>query len=257
MRERTDSEDVRVGAVETTFDVVRALKELDGGGVSEIARHLDKPKTTVFDHLETLRALNYVVVTEDGYRVGARFLDLGGYARQQMKIFQVAKPEVEELADSTGQHANVMIEEYGRGIFLYKAEGENAVQLDTYSGRHVHIQTTALGKSILAHLPEERVDEILDRHGMPAVTANTITDRETLKEELAEVRERGYATDQEERIKGMWCVAAPITDPDDDIVAAVSVSGPKSRLRGDRFREEIPKQVQGTANVIEVNLTHT
>jgi len=111
MRERSDSEDVRVGAVETTFDVVRALKELDGGGVSEVARHLDKPKTTVFDHLETLRTLNYVVVTEDGYRVGARFLDLGGYARQQMKIFQVAKPEIEELADSTGAHANVMIEE--------------------------------------------------------------------------------------------------------------------------------------------------
>lgn len=248
---------VRVGSIETTFEIVEALKILDRAGVSEVARHLDKPKTTVFDHLETLKELGYVVSTDDGYQIGTRFLDLGGFARKQKKIYQIGKPEVDALARGTGEHANLMIEEHGFGTFLYKAEGEEAVQLDTYSGHHVHLQTTALGKAILAYMNEDRIEKILDRHGLPEITENTVTDRESLYNELKTIREQGYATDKEERVKGMWCVAGPITNSANQPLGAVSVSGPKSRVQGDRFRKELPKKVRGTANVIEVNLTHS
>lgn len=248
---------VRVGATETTFKIVEALKELDQAGVSEIARHLDKPKTTVFDHLETLQELEYLVSTDEGYRIGARFLDLGGFARKQKKIYQVGKPEVDALADATGEHANLMIEEHGSGIFLYKSEGKEAVQLDTYSGHHVHLQTTALGKSILAYMDRDRVDKMLDRRGLPEITEHTTTERDKLYDELDTIRDQGYATDKEERIKGMWCIAAPVTNSVNKPLGAVSVSGPKSRMQGEQFREDIPKKVQGTANVIGVNLIHT
>lgn len=248
---------VRVGSIETTFEIVEALKILDRAGVSEVARHLDKPKTTVFDHLETLKELGYVVSTDDGYQIGTRFLDLGGFARKQKKIYQIGKPEVDALARGTGEHANLMIEEHGFGTFLYKAEGEEAVQLDTYSGHHVHLQTTALGKAILAYMNEDRIEKILDRHGLPEITEHTVTDRESLYNELKTIREQGYATDKEERVKGMWCVAAPITNSANQPLGAVSVSGPKSRVQGDRFLKELPKKVRGTANVIEVNLTHS
>jgi len=250
-----DDTEVPVKATRTTFEMVEALQELDGAGISDLARHLGMPKTTVYDHLDTLRKLGYVTALDDGYQVSTRFLDLGGYARKQMKIYQVGKPEVRELAETTGEHANIMIEQHGRGIFLYKSEGEDAVQLDTYAGLHVPLQTTALGKSILAHMSEDRVTEILDHYGLPADTENTITDREELFEELETIREQGYATDRGERVKGMWCVAAPITDPDDDPVGSVSVSGPKNRMHGDRFSDILPDKVLRTANVIEVNLT--
>jgi DNA-binding IclR family transcriptional regulator len=257
MSQVENADGVRVGATETTFEIVQALKDLDGAGVSEVARYLDKPKTTVFDHLKTLEELEFVTADQDGYRIGARFLDLGGYARNRMKIFQVGQPQVDELAAKTDEHANLMIEEHGLGIFLYTAEGENTVKLDTYSGRRVHLQTTALGKSILAHMSRDRVEEILDEHGMPKVTDRTITERDVLFDELVEIREQGYATDTEERIKGMWCVAAPIIDPEGNPVGAVSVSAPKNQVQGGRFREELPSVVQATANVIEVNLTYT
>lgn len=253
---KTQSERIRVGAIGTTFQIVESLKELDSAGVSKIARHLEKPKTTVFDHLETLSELGYVVSTDDGYRLGAQFLDLGGFARKQKKVYQVGKPEVDAMASKTGEHANLMIEEHGRGIFLYKAEGKEAVQLDTYAGHHVHLQTTALGKAILAYMEEDRVEAILDQYGLPEVTEHTVSDREQLMDELTAIREQGYATDKEERVKGMWCVAAPITSSENEPLGAVSVSGPKSRMQGDRFQEELPKEVKGTANVIEVNLTH-
>lgn len=248
--------DVPVKAVRVSFDVVEALRVLDGAGVSEIAQYLDIPKSTVHDHLCTLERLELIVNENGTYKTGVRFLELGGYSRQRMKIFEIAKPEIQKLAQQTGEHSNLMVEEHGRGVFLHKAEGPDAVQLDTYNGYRVPLQTTALGKAILAHYPEERVREILDRHGMPKVTEQTITDEGELFAELEEVREQGYARDFEERVVGMRCIAAPILG-DNGVLGAISVSGPRSRMQGSRFDEEIPQQILRTANVIEVNLTYS
>jgi DNA-binding IclR family transcriptional regulator len=121
----------------------------------------------------------------------------------------------------------------------------------------VPLQTTAMGKSILAFRPREEVDEIVDRHGLPQITEKTISDRDELYEELDTIEERGFAYDDEERVKGMRCVAAPITDDEGRAIAAMSVSGPKSRLRGKQFREEVPDLILSSANVIEVNLTYS
>lgn len=250
------NEPSQIKSVETAFRVIEALRTLDGAGTSEVARHLDMPKSTVHDHLRTLERTSHVVSDGQTYRIGPRFLDYGGYARKQMKIFQVAEPEIQELALETGQHANLMVEDHGKGVFLYKAIGEHAVQLDTYEGMRVHLQTTSLGKAILAFLPEARVESILDRHGFPAITENTLTDEAALWEALEAIREQGYASDDEERVRGMRCVGAPIIH-EDTVVGAVSVSGPTSFMQGERFTDEIPQLVQGTANVIEVNLAYS
>jgi len=106
-------------------------------------------------------------------------------------------------------------------------------------------------------MPRERIEGILDEHGMPRITENTICDRAELSEEFEEIRDRGYATDHAERVEGMRCVAAPIQGQDGEAVAAISVSGPRNRLQGDRFREELPNKVLRAANVIEVNLTYS
>ncbi|ESP86999.1 IclR family transcriptional regulator [Candidatus Halobonum tyrrellensis] len=246
-----------INAAKVSFEVVETLRELDGAGVSEVAERLDRPTSTVHDYLRTLEAEEYLVKEGGEYHVGTRFLQLGEQARARTKPFRIARPEVDDLADQTGEHANLMIEEHGLGVFLYKARGDDAVQLDTHAGMRVPLQTAALGKSIMAHRPREEVDAIVDRHGLPPVTENTITDRDDLFEELDAVRERGYAYDDAERVKGMRCVAAPITDDDGRAIAAVSVSGPESRMREHRFTEEIPELVLRTSNVIEVNLTYS
>lgn len=250
------SEPGPIKSVETAFRIIEAIRTLDGAGPSEVSDHLGMPKSTVHDHLQTLNRTNFIVSDGQTYRIGTRFLDYGGYARKRMKIFQVAEAEIQKLALETGQHANLMIEDDGMGVFLYKAIGEHAVQLDTYEGMRVHLQTTSLGKAILAFLPEARVEWILDRHGFPAITQNTVTDEATLHKELETIRERGYASDDEERVRGMRCIGAPIIH-DEGVVGAVSVSGPTSFMQGDRFTDEIPQLVQGTANVIEVNLAYS
>lgn len=245
-----------IKSVETTFRIIDALRTLDGAGVSELANHLNMPKSTVHDHLQTLERTDHVLLEAQTYRIGPHFLDYGGYARKQMKVFQVAETEVQKLAIETGQHANLMVEDKGMGVFLYKAKGEDAVHLDTYEGMRVHLHATSLGKAILAFLPEYRVEEIIDEHGLPQITENTVASREALMKELEQIRKQGYSTDDEERVKGMRCVGAPII-PEDTAVGAVSVSGLTSFMQGNRFEDELPQLVQGTANVIEVNLTYS
>lgn len=248
---------VPIDAAETTFDVVEVLSDLGGAGVSEVAERLDLPTSTVHDHLRTLEAAEYVVKEGDTYHTSTRFLQLGERSRARMPVFEVARPEIDDLAEQTGEHANLMIEEHGLGVFLYVARGSDAVRLDTYAGMRVPLQTTAMGKTIMAHRPREEVEAIVDEHGLPEVTETTITDREELFETLDTVRERGYAYDDGERVKGVRCVAAPITDDDGRAIAAVSVSAPKGRMLDQRFEEEIPELIQRTANVIEVNLTYS
>lgn len=251
----SDSWPKPIRATETSFRVLEALKRLDGATVTEVATELDLPKSTVHNHLATLQRNEYVVAEDGTYRVGLRLLELGERRRNGMTVYEVARPEVDDLAAETGEMANLAVEEHGLGVYLYRADGEDAVRTDAYAGMRSHLHCTALGKAMLAHTPRERVDEILDERGLPSRTDATITDRDALFEELDRVRERGVAFDREERLDGLQCVAVPITTEADRAVAAVSVSGPTSRMRGERFEEQIPERLADAANVIELNRT--
>lgn len=247
-----------VKATQTSFRIVEKLMDLDGAGVRALAKHLDMPKSTVHDHLRSLELCGYIVQVDDGsYRVGARFLELGGYARSQMEIYRMAKPEIEKLASETGEIANLMIEEHGYGIFLAVAKGRDAVQIDHvhHEGMRVPLHVTALGKSIMAGMPDAEVEKLIDVHGLRSMTDNSIDDREELMAELDTIRERGYAIDDEERVEGMKCIGAPIATSH-GVAGSLSISAPTKRMQGQWFEEEIPSMILRTANVVEVNLEH-
>lgn len=161
------------------------------------------------------------------------------------------------LAEETGELANLLVEEHGKGLYLYRAQGENAVQTDSYIGQRVSLHNTALGHAILAHLPRKRVNEIIDRHGLPATTENTITEPEELFNRLEKVRKEGVAFDDEERVKGLRCVAVPIVSNDESVEGAISISGPTSRFQDQKFRNVLPEKLEKAANVIELNITYT
>jgi DNA-binding IclR family transcriptional regulator len=240
-----------VTTVDRTLRIVETIQELDGAGVSEIADRVDVGKSAVHNHLTTLENRGYVVKESDEYYVGLAFLGLGAYARQRNDIYRAARTEVEELAEETGELVNLMIEKDGMGIYLYQARGDEAVELDTYVGKRVHLHCTALGKAILGFRPSKEVQRILDERGMPELTDETITDPEEFSRALGDVRERGYAIDDGERLTGLQCVAAPISDDDDRAIAALSVSYPVHRGEGD-YHEEVASAVLGTANVVEL-----
>ena len=247
----------KINATAVSFSIFDLLKEHDGLTLTELVEELEKPTSTVHDHLQTLTDLGYLVKEGDEYVISMKFLELGGYARTRSQLCRIAESEIQELALETGDHANLMVEENGLGVFLMKRKGDEALSLDTFEGKRVHLHTTALGKSMLAHMDGDRVDRIIAEHGLPKVTPKTVGDEDRLRSELDEIREQGYATDDEERLEGIRCVAAPIQTGTNEVVGAVSISGLKSRMQGEYFQETVPKKVLRTANVIEVNMRHS
>ncbi|MXR19258.1 IclR family transcriptional regulator [Halobacterium bonnevillei] len=244
-----------VKTAERTLELVEFLKAADGATLSEATDAVDLPKSSVHNYLKTLVHHGYVVENDGTYEVGLRFLDLGAYARTRVPLYPVAEPELETVAEETGELANLLVEQDGRGTFIYRKKGENAVKIDSYNGQQILLHTTAIGKALLANLPEDRVEAILDRYGLPQKTENTITDREELFAELDRIRSEGFSYDDEERISGLNCVATPILQGD-DVVGAISVTGPTSRMSQSRIDDEIKQQLRNAKNIIELNLSH-
>lgn len=242
----------RIRGVNISFQILWALQEFDRPGVTELADHLNYSKSTIYSHLVTMEDNEFVIKEGGGYRLSLRILDLAQNVRYQVANFDIIREEVDKLAEDTGEVSQFAIEEYGKISFLYKAHGERSVETASRVGKQGPLHSTGLGKAILANLPSERVNDVIDMHGLEAKTENTITDREELERELAEVRDNGYAIDDEENNAGLRCVAAPIVDG--WFVGAVSVVGPSSRIEGKRFEEELPAKVRRAANIIECNI---
>lgn len=246
--------DVPNRSVERGFAVIDELAEHGGGRVSELAERLEMPVSTVHDYLQTLVETGYV--TKDGpeYRTTTRFLEVGHRHRHRLEIYKAVRDQLETVAEETGEHATLLVEEDEQAVILAVEEGPEAINLFAYPGARMPLHVTAPGKAMLAHLPDERVESIL-ADGLVEVTSQTVTDPERLREQLETVRERGYAVDEGERIAGMVCVAAPVLDKDDRVRGAICVCGPESRLDDER-REEIAEVVGRAANVTQVNLDY-
>ena len=245
--------------IEAVRTSLRILDELRGGEarrVTEIAAATGLSKATVHNHLTTLEYEEYVVKTDqDTYQLGFRFLDLAHHARERIGIYDLVRDEVDELAAESGEMALYTVEEHGLGVCLYRELGEYAIETPLYVGYRSALHHTAVGKAILAHLPRERVEEILAERGLPAETEETITDRERLFKELDEIHERGIAFNHEETIPGLVGVGAPIIGRNGTVEGAISIIGPVSRLDEERFYDEIPDMISRSTNIIEVNAT--
>lgn len=252
----TDPPGGTVKSAATLLNVVEGIRELDGARVTELADHLGIGKSTVHRHLSTLDAHEYVVKEGDEYHLGLRFLGLGEYVRERNPVYGLAQPIVDQLAEATEERALFMTEEHGRAIYLYRGLGAHAVRTNSTIGTRRYLHTVAGGKAMLAHLPDERVDAIIDRWGLPAETPTTITDRAELDAELEEIRERGVAFNREECIDGLQAVAAPVLGPDEQVVGALSVSGPTHRMKGEWLEQEIPDLLLGSANELELNIEY-
>lgn len=241
------------GACEKMLAVINALDETEAAGVTTVADHVSLPKSTVHYHLNILHENGFVVKDGEEYRIGLRFLELGEQARRRVPLYDVAKPEIESLADETDELALLMVEERGLGVYLAKSKGRYAIDIDAPIGRHAHLHNRALGKAILSQLPDERVRAIIEHHGLPATAQNTITDEERLLDELREIADRGVAYNDQESVEGLRGISVPILD-DGVVLGAISVAGPVARMTDEETEEEVIDLLNRSRNVIELTL---
>ncbi|KKF39477.1 IclR family transcriptional regulator [Halorubrum saccharovorum] len=252
--EPESSEPRQIKSVRHAFDIIRYLDEVGGATLSETAEHLDTPVSTAHVHLTTLVETGFVVKKSGEYRCGLEFLQVGGRLRDEMALYQAAKPELDDLREKTDEHANVAVEENGHSVQLYKSQSPNSVDDQAPLGDHFHAHSTATGKAILAELSADEVDRILDERELVSVTDSTITDETRLRDELDEIRERGYSINREEHFKGVCAVGTAIVSEPDDAVGAISVSGPLSRMDDHRIEAEIAPELLNKKNIIELKL---
>ena len=222
------SSDSPSAAVERALAMLEAVaQESDGLSNAEISRKLKIPKSSASYILRTLETQGYLTrELESGkYRVGLKILSLSRGALGGRDVRGVALPIMRHLTHQTGLTCHLAVLDGPDAVYIEKVEPEGFIRMDTWVGRRMRVHATSVGKSIVAHIPQEQLEQILRKSGMEKRTAKTITTLPRLLKELEKVRTLGYAVDDEENNMGARCVAAPIFDERASIEASLGLSG--------------------------------
>ena len=201
-----------------------------------MARELHLNKSTAFGLLCTLERRGYVEQNpENGkYRLGLRTLDLGNVKLAGFDVARVAHPLLRSIVEQLGETAHLAIYERGEVIYIDKVESDNTLRIASFIGKRNPAYCTGVGKCLLAFQTEEEIDRVIGA-GLVARTPQTITDRVRFMAELAAIREKGRAGDNEEFSLGLICSAAPVRDSKGKVCAAISVSAPTIRATPKRL----------------------
>lgn len=239
---------------ERLLEILTALKEHGRSGVTELADVVELPKSTVHIHLATLEAHDFAVKADGEYRIGLKFLDFGNAAQTNNELYGIVDEKMAELAEETGEQAWCLVEEQGQAIYLCGAHGDQAIHTHTHVGKREALPNLAGGRAILANLPAERRNRIIDRHEFD--TDDAFDDRADLVSQLETIRDDGIALNTESYVKGVNAVGAPIIDNNGEVYGALSISGPANRLKERVLRTDLADLLLGVTNEIGVNLTY-
>lgn len=210
--------------------------------MSEIASELDLANSTVHAHLTTLRNHELVVKEGNVFHLGIKLFHFGEQARHRKPEYEIVRRHAHELSNRLNEEVAFAITEHGRSVIIFDENNDPAKQ-GFQVGRYFHMHNSASGKAMLAEWSRERVDEVLDRWGLPQETENTIQSRAELYEELARTRERGYALNDQEALEGLMAIGMAITNPDGSVLGSLDVSGPPYRLSEERIVPELRETV--------------
>ncbi|MEW2356574.1 IclR family transcriptional regulator [Spirillospora sp. NPDC029432] len=227
-----------VRSLERAFELLEHLADAGGEmALSELTEVSGLPMPTIYRLMRTLVNRGYVrQEPSKRYALGPRLIKLGEGAGRLLGSW--ARPALTRLVDEVGETANMAILEGDEAVYVAQVPSRHSMRMFTEVGRRVRPHCTGVGKALLSQLPERRVREILGRTGMEPQTPNTFTDPDALVAELARIRERGYAVDDEEQEVGVRCVAVPL--PGAPALTALSVSGPSARMKPETVDDVVP-----------------
>jgi IclR family acetate operon transcriptional repressor len=218
---------------------------------------LDVDRSTVHRLLATLHQRGYVQQDPDSkrYCLGLKVVELSRLAIDRVSLRAVAKPYLKQLVRETGESANLAVMAQHHGICLDHEPSPSALAVTNDIGARFAPHATAAGKVLLASLPVEDVEVALGQDSLTPFTPRTITDLAGLQLHLEQVRQQGYAVDDEERFVGARCLAAPILDHRGKVVAALSISAPATRVTLNRV-PDLARLVMDAAEQVSRELGH-
>lgn len=254
-----DKHKTTVQSVERAIDILQTFTaDKPGLGVGEISRRVGLPKSTVFRLLTTMESRGFIIQDLDTnlYQLGVELIPLANSVNVYSDLRQVARPHLQGLADTLEETTLLSVLVDGEIINLDQVEFTG--RLVVRAGRADHrapFHATSAGKAIAAFLPEYELD-ILLASPLQAYTPATITDADTFRSQLVNVRTRGYATSFEEYEEGLHAISANIRNHRGKVVACLSISGPSYRLSRSHIKK-ISSLVMQTADQISRGLGHT
>jgi len=231
-------------------------------GVSELSRGLELSRSTAHRYVSTLAKLGYLQQDPDSkrYRLGPKVLDLGFSAINSMDVREISAPHLRQLSDETGFTVNLAILDGTDIVYIERCRsagpGQREIDLNLHVGARLPAYCTAMGKAILAFLPEQRAEELIGRIDFAPRGPNTLTDPKAFREELRKIRASGIAVNDEELASGLRSIAAPIQSHSGEVLAALNLAVHRTMVSTDELIARYGPAVHQAAHDISLSMGH-
>ncbi len=241
---------LKVPALGKAVALLDALAREPGLGFTGIQERLGLPKSSTHHLISTMCELGLIKRrTLGGYGLGLKLLELSSIANESNDLQRDALPLLREFAQRVQLTCHLGVLEQGEAVYLARVEGGQDIVVKSHVGQRYPVNCSALGKSLIAWLAPERLDVVLANLAFEKRMPKTILNAADLRRQLADVRRRGWALDDEEQAPNCRCIAAPIRDRDGVVVAAISAVGTLEQVE-DRRIENLAAQVIDAASAI-------
>jgi len=242
--------------VEKSLKIIEyALKKNVSIGIHEIAKNLNMNTSTVQRIVNTLSRGRYLSQDSESkkYVLGLKFLEISKCILNEIDLIKIARPHLKELRDTTQETIHLMILDGSMGVYIDSLESPRRIRVVSAIGTSDDLHYSAVGKAILAYLPNNEVEKIVKIRGLKKMAINTITDFNNLKKELSEIKRCGYSIDDEEGEIGTRCIGAPIFKHNGKVNTSISLAAPCQRLTKRKINQYSPLIIE-TAKKISAEL---
>lgn len=243
-----------VKSAERVLEIFELLKYYpDGLTAKEVGQELGYAASSTFELLKTLAEHDYILMDENKrYTLGGKLIQLGAYASSYLDINKIAGPVLRALRDEVQETVFMATLSGNEIVYISIVDSFRSISTNARLGGRKPLYCTGLGKAFLTFMPEEKRERIVEQLVFEKMTPNTVEDSQELYQQLDVFRKQGYAIDNEEIEVGLWCVAAPIYSGNGEIAAAISISGPVTRLMDEQ--EALSQALKAAADKISEKL---
>ena len=221
-----------IKSLDRAMEVFEYLSEQQGKTLSGLASEMGQSPATIYRVLITLEGRGLVEFdpAEQLWHIGAQAFVIGARFTRRTSLVERARPIMRKLMELTGETANLGIEKAGQVLFVSQVETNESIRAFFPPGTLSLMHASGIGKALLAEMDDQRLNRVMNEHGLARYTEHTFVDGDALRDELCEIHQRGFSFDGEEKNIGMRCIAAPVFDINQEAVAGISISGPTSRV---------------------------
>lgn len=233
-----------VQSVLRAVDILNCFEKHTELRITEISKMVDLHKSTASGLIYTLEMCGFLEQNKQNskYRLGIGIYRLG--LNYQNDLRTIAQPYLHQLVEKFKETANLVLLQDDNVLYIEKIESPHSMRICTKSGQSIPAHQTAVGKAILAKLPNDALQSLLERASFEKVTEHTLTSKEAVMQQIRQIRHCGYARDDEELEYGLTCIGAAVVDSRNEPIGGISVSGPTSRMDEKQLNEIIPTLIE-------------